>query len=73
MSRTVSVLTVEVVAVMLYLSLATTVEPSNSHWKVGVGSASATQVKVALRPTSACVSSGGVVITVAAVGRRRQF
>ena len=69
MSRTVSMLTVEVVAVMLYLSLATIVEPSKLHWKVGVGSASATQVKVALRPTSACVSSGGAVITVAAVGR----
>ena len=73
MLRMVSLLTVEVVAVMSYLSLSITVKLSKLHWKVAVGSASATQVKVALLPISPCVSPGGVVITVAAVGRQRQI
>ena len=53
MLRTVSVLMIEVVAVMSYLSLSTRVKPPKLHWKIGTGSASATQVKVALLSTSA--------------------
>ena len=69
MSRTVSVLMVEVV-MMSYLLVSVRIELSKFHWNVGTGSASAAQVKVALLPTSACVSSGAVVITEAAVGRQ---
>ena len=70
MSRTVSLLMVEVV-MMSYLLVSVRIELSKFHWNVGTGSASAAQVKVALLPTSACVSSGAVVITEAAVGRQR--
>ena len=72
MLRTVSVLMVDVV-VTSYLSSSTIVELSKLHWKVGAGSASATQVKVALLPISPCVSSGGVVIITAAVGRTEKI
>ena len=72
MSRTISVLVVEVEVISYSLSSAI-LKPSKLHWNVGGGSASATQVKVALLPTSACVSTGGIVITEAAVRTEKQY
>ena len=71
MSRTISVLVVEV-EVISYLLSSAILEPSKLHWNVGGGSASATQVKVALRPTSACLCTGGTVITEAAARRAKK-
>ena len=61
------------VEVISYLLSSAILEPSKLHWNVGGGSASATQVKVALSPTSACVSTGADIITEAAVRTEKQY